>query len=681
MANWGSVTITMKGLALQAKTLQGKELQFTKMVLGAGRPSDLSTATSLAAAKMVLDIASKTRKNNSVTIYATGTNAALTEEFSASECGLFATDPDEGEILYAIAIDTNPDVVPGNSSVTILSQRIGMAIAVDAATNVTTIVSTDGFITAADAENIANDKVNDHDTATSAHAAGIAGNAGSATADKNGKDLTTYVSSVTGTNDTLTVTTGAGAVNTVKVDNVAHASTADSLTYTMIPNGADLNNYYKVGEYVFVGDSNLSTLTNTPNRLTESFRLSVTKDVYYQQRLVTYNTHRVFCRRENMPWVEQPAGTATDITNSVITSTSFKQSGAVVSGADTDETSDINAMVQSRRTYAGSMYTSDKTWFDVISVRHRNGNADGTSHGMRISTGMTNEQDSLHWNKQVYKNWGTEKTILDSANYNLYAPQLTGVGASGTWPISIAGNAVTADTCTGNSFTATTAEFGKSLSIVSGNEIKFDSSGYTNGDIVYVGWSDTQKSTKRINKWVFKNLGGKEADVQAKTFYSSSGGFYGDTHGNADTATKLKTARKITITGAVSGSASTDLSGTVSIATSITGVAVLTGTINDGGTLPIPSGYTESQCKFFVSPNNLNSERYFFDIAENGRNNCIAAECYVSSRVVHVAMISRGMQGDLAPYRGTGSVGNLAANYTSDVRLPSSANYMVIGIK
>ena len=135
----------------------------------------------------------------------------------------------------------------------------------------------------------------------------------------------------------------------------------------------------------------------------------------------------------------------------------------------------------------------------------------------------------------------------------------------GSGNAAITVNSVTADTCTGNSFTATTAEFGKSLSIVSGNEIKFDSSGYTNGGIVYVGWYDTQKSTKRINKWVFKNLGGKEADVQAKTFYSSGGGFYGDTHGNADTATKLKTARKITITGAVSGSATFDGSGDITI--------------------------------------------------------------------------------------------------------------------
>jgi len=36
-----------------------------------------------------------------------------------------------------------------------------------------------------------------------------------------------------------------------------------------------------------------------------------------------------------------------------------------------------------------------------------------------------------------------------------------------------------------------------------------------------------------------------------------------------------------------------------------TAVVVLTGTISHGGTLPIPSGFTEQQCKFFVSINTL----------------------------------------------------------------------------
>ena len=36
-----------------------------------------------------------------------------------------------------------------------------------------------------------------------------------------------------------------------------------------------------------------------------------------------------------------------------------------------------------------------------------------------------------------------------------------------------------------------------------------------------------------------------------------------------------------------------------------TAIVVLTGTISHGGTLPIPSGFTEQQCKFFVSINTL----------------------------------------------------------------------------
>mgnify|MGYP002765661249 CR=1 FL=1 len=44
-------------------------------------------------------------------------------------------------------------------------------------------------------------------------------------------------------------------------------------------------------------------------------------------------------------------------------------------------------------------------------------------------------------NKSVYGNW---KTMLDSDNYNSYAPSKTGAGASGTWGISVTGNAATA---------------------------------------------------------------------------------------------------------------------------------------------------------------------------------------------------------------------------------------------
>lgn len=39
--------------------------------------------------------------------------------------------------------------------------------------------------------------------------------------------------------------------------------------------------------------------------------------------------------------------------------------------------------------------------------------------------------------------WGSWRTVLHSNNFNSYAPALTGTGASGTWPISVSGNAAT----------------------------------------------------------------------------------------------------------------------------------------------------------------------------------------------------------------------------------------------
>ena len=60
----------------------------------------------------------------------------------------------------------------------------------------------------------------------------------------------------------------------------------------------------------------------------------------------------------------------------------------------------------------------------------------------------------MRWNNGVgyiHKNaygGGTSATILDSSNYTSYSPSLTGSGASGTWGISISGNAATANSAT-----------------------------------------------------------------------------------------------------------------------------------------------------------------------------------------------------------------------------------------
>ena len=82
-------------------------------------------------------------------------------------------------------------------------------------------------------------------------------------------------------------------------------------------------------------------------------------------------------------------------------------------------------------------------WFNSIKMLHNN------SHGYftEIATSFTGEDGMWRRALQGGSQAGWYK-ILDSGNYNSYAPTLTGTGATGTWGISITGNAKTATTST-----------------------------------------------------------------------------------------------------------------------------------------------------------------------------------------------------------------------------------------
>lgn len=90
-------------------------------------------------------------------------------------------------------------------------------------------------------------------------------------------------------------------------------------------------------------------------------------------------------------------------------------------------------------------------------------------------------------------------------------------------------------------------------------------------------------------------------------------------------------------------------------------VAVLTGTIAHGGTIPLPAGFTEAQCKWFVSINNSNRDNAMWDIKEDGGHNHFRLECWTSGRTVHARQLRHdsGRQ-----------------NYHN-----MTANYLIIGVK
>lgn len=68
-----------------------------------------------------------------------------------------------------------------------------------------------------------------------------------------------------------------------------------------------------------------------------------------------------------------------------------------------------------------------------------------TNFTVQISTGLT-DNNPLYFRHRRSGSWDAWRTILDNNNYKEYAPTKTGTGASGTWEISVSGNAATATT-------------------------------------------------------------------------------------------------------------------------------------------------------------------------------------------------------------------------------------------
>lgn len=101
--------------------------------------------------------------------------------------------------------------------------------------------------------------------------------------------------------------------------------------------------------------------------------------------------------------------------------------GNYVTGGSVTELGSHNS-VATRPTFLGS-YTIDNTWYNTISVRHRNGQSDGTGYGMQIIAPLTG-YGSLQWRQNVNNAWGDFSTILDTSNTKDYVIEQ---GASSGW--------------------------------------------------------------------------------------------------------------------------------------------------------------------------------------------------------------------------------------------------------
>lgn len=118
MATWNT-TVTNKGTALQAKQVNGAKITFTRVVTSADsvHVTKLKEQTGINNIVQTLSMAGVTVKDNQYVLKVFLANDELTESYNLSQIGFYSTDPDEGEILFAIAqIDTVRQIPDYNSA-------------------------------------------------------------------------------------------------------------------------------------------------------------------------------------------------------------------------------------------------------------------------------------------------------------------------------------------------------------------------------------------------------------------------------------------------------------------------------------------------------------------------------------------------------------------------------------
>lgn len=154
MLAFNGMVLTNQGLALQAKVLSGATLNFTKLKVGDGvleTGQSLETLTDLISPKQNVPINNCTVVNGEATISGTLSNANTTAGFMVNEIGVFATDPQAGEILYAVAnAGGQCDYLPAGGGAVVVESVLNVVLAVGNAANVTAVVNSAIFVTQAD---------------------------------------------------------------------------------------------------------------------------------------------------------------------------------------------------------------------------------------------------------------------------------------------------------------------------------------------------------------------------------------------------------------------------------------------------------------------------------------------------------------------------------------------------
>ena len=163
MAEWSNAIMTDVGNALQAKVNAGQtKLTFTKIKVGSGvNATNPLALTDVISSKWETTNIIVKREGKIVSVDTFITNSGIREAFRMSEIGLFAQDPDKGEVLYAYLTDPEPDRMPAEGGSVVVSQELSIGMMFSNTGNVSLTVNMGALVT--------QEQLKEHNSANSSH--------------------------------------------------------------------------------------------------------------------------------------------------------------------------------------------------------------------------------------------------------------------------------------------------------------------------------------------------------------------------------------------------------------------------------------------------------------------------------------------------------------------------------
>lgn len=159
MAEYSKLIITNDGQALMAKMIAGQgDIEFTRVGVSSTKyeENQLQELTSLSNVKQTSLVSKVTRTNEvAIKVDAAFTNAELKTGYYMYTLGLYALDPDEGEILYAACIETSGNCyMPAYNGITVSAAYFQLYTTVGNAENVSLEVNPGAYATVGDIQEL-----------------------------------------------------------------------------------------------------------------------------------------------------------------------------------------------------------------------------------------------------------------------------------------------------------------------------------------------------------------------------------------------------------------------------------------------------------------------------------------------------------------------------------------------